>query len=247
MEYDHGKRITPHVWELSPLDSSIHQYEKRCKEHHSENRVVPGETKEQRTQRLAKYDDAKEHLKGERARIMSMVSVQEQLREQNKKNQLQQYRDEFKGITGGREKLKAYKDEDHHPTNKLEDNLRLAGRAKPSSRYTAHHIVLGKGNLPITTEVRLTLFLHDIRINDPDNGVWMPRSSRDSGHWAMPDAYPHSRLHTHNYERWVHGQVNNLNSESEIRAKLTIVRTHLKNGTEPDKVKESSDPTWNGQ
>ncbi len=35
----------------------------------------------------------------------------------------------------------------------------------------------------------------------------------DRGHWAMPNAVPHSRIHTHNYERWVHGQLQYLKSE----------------------------------
>lgn len=238
MEYDHGKRVTPHVWELTPLDLSIQQYENRCKNYHYRNLKVPSETEEQRTKRLADLKVAKGQLEQERRRIMSLVSVQ---------NQLQQYRDELRAIEDDFERVEAHEAEAHHPTEVLETNLRLAGRAKPSKSFTAHHIVEGKGKLPITADVRLTLFMHDVRINDPDNGVWMPRSQANKNHWSMPKATPHSRIHTHNYERWVHGQIVNLNSESEIRAKLTIIRTHLKNGTQPEKVTAPSDKSWNGQ
>ncbi|WP_445362957.1 AHH domain-containing protein [Microbulbifer sp. ANSA003] len=238
MEYDHGRRVTPHVWELSPLDLCIQQYENRCKNYHYRKLKVAGETEEQRKERLAGLKVEMEQLKHERRTIMSMVSVQ---------SQLQQYRDEFRGIEDDEERIEAYEQERHHPTEVLETNLRLVGRAKPSKEYTAHHIVEGKGKLPATADVRLTLFMHDVRINDPDNGVWMPRSSEQNGHWAMPKATPHSKIHTHNYERWVYGQINNLNSESEIRAKLTIIRTHLKSGTQPEKVTAPSDKNWNGQ
>ncbi|WP_193164108.1 AHH domain-containing protein [Microbulbifer hainanensis] len=227
MEYDHGQRITPHVWELSPLDLSIQQYDNRCKNYHYKKRKAAGETEEQRNKRLADLKEAKALLDLERRRIMCMTSVQAQL---------QAYRDEHKCIEDEFERVDAYASEKHHPTGVLEDNLRLAGRAQPSNRYTAHHVVEGKGKLPITADARLLLFMNDIRINDPDNGVWMPRDENDRGHWAMPKATPHSRIHTHEYERWVHGEIINLNSEQEIRGKLTIIRAHLKNGTQPERV-----------
>ncbi len=161
--------------------------------------------------------------------------------------QLDKYRNEYKAEADEEKRLELYESEKHHPTQVLENNLRAAGRAKPSARYTAHHLVEGKGRLPVTADVRFTLFLNDIRINDPDNGVWMPRGDADRGHWAMPKAVPHSQIHTHNYERWIHGQIEHLQSEQEIRGKLQILRAQLKNGTQPAKVTEKSDKTWVGK
>ncbi|WP_370978596.1 AHH domain-containing protein [Agaribacterium sp. ZY112] len=238
MEYDHGKRVTPEVWELSPLDLSIEQYENRCKNYHYKKRRVSGETPEERDHRLGEMKKAKALLDLERGRIMSLLSVE---------GQLKQYRDEYKSIEDDFDRIEAYDAEDHHPTKVLENNLRLAGRAQPSPRFTAHHIVEGQGKLEITKDARLLLATHDIRINDPDNGVWMPRTDDDRGHWSMPNATPHSRIHTHNYERWVHGQIINLHSENEIRDKLTLIRVHLKNGTQPEKVTAKPDKEWNGR
>ena len=238
MEVSHGKRISPQVWELSPLDLSIYQYEQRCKNYYYKKKPPSGETPEQRQARLTELKQAKAYLDLEKRRILSMTSVEAQLAA---------YRDEYRGEQDEEKRLSLYEQEKHHPTEVLEKNLRRVGRAQPSPRFTAHHIVEGKGKLPITADVRLTLFLNDIRINDPDNGVWMPKDDNDAGHWAMPKATPHSRIHTHNYERWVHGQIEHLQSEREIRAKLQILRTHLKNGTQPPEVTQKPDKTWNGR
>ncbi len=237
MEVSHGKRLSPQVWELSPLDLSIYQYEQKCKNYHYRKKKVPGETEEQREKRLCDLKEAKAYLDLEKGRIVAMVSVEAQL---------QAYRDEFKDLKR-KERRAEYKKEDHHPTKVLEGNLRLAGRAQPSPRFTAHHLVEGKGKLAVTKTARLLLFRHDIRINDPDNGVWMPRSEEDRGHWAMPKATPHSQIHTHNYERWVYGQVQYLKSEKEIRHKLGILRAQLKHGVQPAKVTAKSDKAWNGR
>jgi A nuclease family of the HNH/ENDO VII superfamily with conserved AHH len=238
MEVSHGKRLSPQVWELSPLDLSIYQYEQKCKNYHYRKKKVPGETEDQRKTRLSELKEARAYLDLEKKRILCLASVE---------SQLDKYRNEFKSESDEEKRLELYESEKHHPTAVLEENLKKVGRAQPSQRFTAHHLVEGKGKLPVTADVRLTLFLNDIRINDPDNGVWMPRDKNDRGHWAMPKATPHSQIHTHNYERWVHGQIEHLQSEKEIRGKLQILRAHLKHGTQPDKVTAKSDKSWNGQ
>ncbi|WP_444958629.1 AHH domain-containing protein [Microbulbifer sp. ZKSA002] len=108
-------------------------------------------------------------------------------------------------------------------------------------------MVEGKGKLPTTKQARLLLFRNDIRINDPDNGVWMPRDESDRGHWSMPSAVPHSRIHTHNYERWIYGQIQHLKTEAEIRTKLSILRAHLMNGTQPEQVLKKPNEQWDGR
>jgi hypothetical protein len=238
MEVSHGKRISPQVWELSPLDLSIYQYEQRCKNYYYKKKPPFGETEKQRDLRLGELKEAKAYLDLEKRRIIAMTSVEAQL---------DAYRNEFRNEQDEEKRLALYEGEKHHPTEVLENNLRLVGRAQPSERFTAHHLVEGKGKLPITADVRLTLFLNDIRINDPDNGVWMPRTDEDRGHWAMPKAVPHSRIHTHNYERWIHGQIEHLQSELEIRGKLQILRAHLKNGTQPPQVTQKPDKAWTGK
>lgn len=227
----------PAHWELSPLDLSIQEYEKRCKDYYYRKVKKHDETEAQREERLAELSEAKTLLTHEKQRLMTMISVEAQL---------QQYRDEFKSLKGS-EKRRSYANEDHHPTAILAENLRKVGRAQPSPRFSAHHLVEGKGKLAITRQARVLLATYDIRINDPDNGVWMPMTEQDRGHWAMPKATPHSQIHTHNYERWIWGQIQYLESEEEIRAKLSILRAHLKNGTQPEQVTMKSDKSWDGR
>lgn len=237
MQYDHGCRVTAEVWELSPLDLSIQQYETRCKNYHYRKLKVPNETAEQRTARLTGLKAARQYLDLERNRLMSMISVE---------SQLDIYRNEFKHLSR-KDRRNEYKAEEHHPTAVLETNLQLAGRARPAPKFTAHHLIEGKGKLAITKSARLLLFRNDIRINDPDNGVWMPRTEEERGHWSMPNATPHSRIHTHNYERWIYGQIQYLRGEAEIRQKLSILRGHLKCGTQPTMVTAKSDESWDGR
>ncbi len=64
-EYSHGQRAAPHSWELSPLDLSIEQYEKKCKDYYYRKEKVPGETDAQRKQRLDRLTEAKKHLRSQ--------------------------------------------------------------------------------------------------------------------------------------------------------------------------------------
>lgn len=75
-----------------------------------------------------------------------------------------------------------------------------------------------------------------IRINDPDNGVWLPRTKADKGHWAMPHAPAHSEIHTHNYEAWVFRMTQNIRNGEEFRGKLTTLRALLKDGRQDSSV-----------
>lgn len=232
-----GRQETLLTWELDPLDLTIQQYEQKCKQYHYRSLKRDNETSEERTERLSSLAKAKEHLDAEYLKLFAMAQVQERL---------ETYREEFKHLSR-RERQREYEKEAHHPTEVLEENLRAAGRAQPSPRYTAHHIVEGAGKLAETKLARALLFRHDVRINDSDNGVWMPMTEADRGHWAMPKAVPHSRIHTHNYERWVWGGINGLRSELTIRAKLTYYRTMLKHGLQPEKVLKKPDANWNGK
>lgn len=236
-EYSHGKRVSLETWEMSPLELSIYQYEQRCKNYYYKTRKKPNETDEERSARLDELAIAKQHLKVELKKILAMAQVQEGLRK---------YRTEFDHYDDD-QRDEAFETEGHHPTDVLEDNLRMAGRAQPSPRYTAHHIVQGKGKLPITALARAIMFENNVRINDSDNGVWMPMTEEDRGHWAMPKTVPHSRIHTHNYERWVYGVLEGALSEVEVRAKLLHVRLMLKHGTQPEKVLKKPDAKWNGR
>ena len=228
--YVAGRQTEPEVWELSPLDLSIYQYETKCKNYYYRKCKVPNETPEERSARLTELKKAKVLLDLEHNRIMSMIDVEEQLL-------LREYRDEYRSLTST-DRIEKCSEEEHHPTTVLENNLRRVGRAQPSDRYSAHHIVEGRGKLTLsdTKRARLKLFTYNIRINDPDNGVWMPREDKDIGHWAMPKCPPHLRIHTKNYERWVYRSIRYLSSELELRTQLWSIREDLKYGKQPLEV-----------
>ena len=136
--------------------------------------------------------------------------------------------------------------EKHHPTDKLANFMRMDGRPQPSPRFTPHHLVQGKGKRDDAYLARIELHAAGIGINDPDNGVWMPRTRKDKGHWAYPSAAAHSELHTLNYEKWVYQSISFKSGEISMRAALQLLRTHLKNGTQPVQVTQKPAPHWNG-
>jgi A nuclease family of the HNH/ENDO VII superfamily with conserved AHH len=137
--------------------------------------------------------------------------------------------------------------EDHHPTNELAIFLQADGRPKPSPKHTAHHIVAGKGKTESSANSRIELHLHNIRINDPDNGVWMLMNKKDKGHWSMPSANAHLEIHTHNYELWVYQRILSAFGEQEARAVLRQIAKLLHEGKQPAKCTMPPDKSWCGQ
>lgn len=83
-------------------------------------------------------------------------------------------------------------DEKHHPKKVLAGFMRADGRPQPGANFTAHHLVQGRGRTERAAMARVTLHFYNIRINDPDNGVWLPRTKNDRGHCAMPNAPAHA-------------------------------------------------------
>jgi len=66
--------------------------------------------------------------------------------------------------------------------------LRADGHPRPGAKWEAHHIVSGKHLEALL--VRTTLADDDIkiRIDDPDNGCWMPKTKAV----ARPTIYPNA-------------------------------------------------------
>ena len=234
MEYDHGHRVTQHIHEMTPLERAITEFEERAKSAHSLKVVPKAETAEQRLNREQSLSKALTHLKAERALALAQVQVQ---------TQLDEYREALKPAEGasrqekniGREAMSLEK---HHPTDTLAKFMRADGRPKPAPNFTPHHIVQGKGRTLFATRARIQLHYYGVRINDPDNGVWMPRHKKDKGHWAMPNAMAHSEIHTHNYERWAFERIETSSGEKDLRAKLINVRSKLRDGNQPDYVSQ---------
>jgi hypothetical protein len=129
--------------------------------------------------------------------------------------------------------------EDEHQSQRLGENMRALGRFKPTERYDAHAIVSG-------THVRAALArikLAQVRIglDEPDNGVWLPRSGKDaykSNCWATPGAVPHSRTHRKTYYAWVARELTPLATNHQVKERLRLIGHRLETGEIPADILE---------
>lgn len=236
IEYVNGQRTTPLVHELTPLDAAIERYAAKAETYYkTEEPLDKSLTRQQRDDKLK---EALRHLELERMRAEAIVEVQTQLAE------YQAFGRESRGASG-RTVLNA---EAHHPTKVLSKYMRASGKPMPSTKHTPHHIiVLGKGKTNATGLARLHIHRYGIRINDPDNGVWLVKNQKDIPHWSMPESKSHLTIHTHNYETWILQSIRVSRSEVAIRQKLNILGKMLQHGTQPKHVTLPPDADWSGQ
>ena len=234
MNYDHGKRTSQLTHEQSPLDVAIENYKNKARTHFDK---LSKEIHEDDDKSIAningKRRDAFNHLKTERLHVATVATVQKRLDEYRKAYRL--------AVTGEGEirdnAVSAMRNERHHPTETLIKYLRADGRPRPSAEHSAHHIVSGKGKTKQMTMARLHIHtMGGVGINDPDNGAWMPKSSRFIPHWATPSAPPHSRIHTHRYEQWVNQSITTQLDELAIRTRLQVLGRMLEAGTQPKNI-----------
>ncbi|CAM3840669.1 AHH domain-containing protein [Parendozoicomonas haliclonae] len=249
MEYNHGVCITTPRHEMTPLERMMEDFEKKCKKYHSDRDALDAAKKAAKRGDGVKPSKAIEknlsnksrelnrllkQLAAERLLTLTQVSVQDDLAK---------YREALKPSENSTRKdrsifRQAMGIEAHHPTKVLAKFMEKDGRhaPQPKSRFTAHHIVQGKGRTRFAAEARIDLHFHGIRINDPDNGVWMPREVADKGHPVMKHASAHTEIHTYNYEHWVYDRTRNIDNEKAFRDKLLAIRALLRDGQQPDYV-----------
>lgn len=135
---------------------------------------------------------------------------------------LSKYQAECKGMTP-QQLLK----EGHDP-KRLSRHLKATGLAR-SPNVAAHAIV--SGSHPNAKAARKILAKFKIRIDDPDNGVYLPRDARFIPHEKMPDAANHAEIHTDEYYINVTNILNTATSELECRIALTLIAKKLREGT----------------
>lgn len=246
MDYLHGKRLTLLIHEMTPFERRLAEFDKACRNFHktrsdiAKNKVEPPEQKQAR---LNDMNSELAHLNRERRFVETMAVIQAGL--DNYRERLRVNKEDTNESKVSKRKLMHR--EAHHGTEVLEEYLRADGRPKPSPKHTAHHIIPGKGKTPHTNLARIQLHLHGLRINDPDNGVWMFRYKNQAGHWSMPNAKSHSEIHTHNYEFWVYTSIRAASNESMMRNSLRKIRGMLESGTQPSHVTMPPDKTWKGK
>jgi hypothetical protein len=123
--------------------------------------------------------------------------------------------------------------DEEHDSARLGAHLEATGKPRPDHCH-AHAIVAGKHHNAAV--VRALMARLRIRIDEPDNGCWLPRNTAATPHPAFPKAVPHSRIHRYNYFFWLRFRLSNIRQPNVFRKDLQLIGQHLQEGTFPDYV-----------
>lgn len=115
-----------------------------------------------------------------------------------------------------------------HKPRRLSQHIGCRGITRPMN-VAAHAIV--SGSHPEAMAARRILARWKIRIDDPDNGVFLPRDSRFIPHNELPKALDHAKLHTEEYYVNVASVLSQTTSEQGCRAALRIIGQKLQDGS----------------
>ena len=123
-----------------------------------------------------------------------------------------------------------------HSSTLLGNFLRATHMPRPGARWEAHHIV--SGGHRDAEEARTVLASDDIkiRIDDPDNGCWMPKTKADARPTIYPNAIGHNRIHRQRYYRWIFNTILPMTNAGMVRAFLLTVRAQLLQGNIKDEL-----------
>ena len=115
-----------------------------------------------------------------------------------------------------------------HSSKRLGDFLRADGHPRPAARWDAHHIISGSSHLAMAS--RAILADIKMRIDDPDNGCWMPKTKADARPTIYPNAIGHNRIHRKLYYIWIENSIQLMTTQGQVRAFLNMVRMQLLQG-----------------
>ncbi|VAW87565.1 hypothetical protein MNBD_GAMMA16-1419 [hydrothermal vent metagenome] len=115
-----------------------------------------------------------------------------------------------------------------HSPNRLARYKKATGVKRPLN--TAAHAIVS-GAHPEAEAARKILAKFKIRVDDPHNGVFLPRSSCYIPHPEMPDAVNHAGVHTKEYYLNVTTILRQTNSALECRMALRLIAVRLQKGT----------------
>lgn len=233
MEYKNGVRTTFRYDEMSLLDQAIENLTKKAQKYYKDLNNAENATPDVRQKRKQELEKAKQHLEHERRLAEVIVDVQADLQMYRLKGQ-QAYKGTNLEIAAMQKELLA---EEHHPTEILEKYMRAVPIPKPSPNHTAHHITPGVGKTKDAYRARLRIHRYGIRINDPDNGAWLPKATKYTPHWSMPDAKGHNRYHTHGYESWLLRRLQSKSGEEFIRQELRLIGQALQENNIPPEAR----------
>ncbi|MEC7547558.1 MAG: AHH domain-containing protein [Pseudomonadota bacterium] len=231
---------------LTPLEHNIQEFEKAAREYHKLRLSKPVSVEEKKKideelkLRLADLDRRMRNLETNSS-IQERICLQQELCDYQSSRAVPQ---DAKVTTS--EQLELMKSDPHHPTTNLRKNMEAAGIMTPDDNCHCHHIVVGGGKRvkdpanpggpKIQTKnaimARARLHRYGIGINDPVNGVYLPKSMKYVPHWRFPKALPHANIHTFAYEQMVNDALTPARSADAVRNTLLRIRAILEQGSD---------------
>ena len=127
-----------------------------------------------------------------------------------------------------------------HDSQRLGRHLTAAGKPRPGDHYEAHAIVSGEHKH--ARAARVILARYRIRIDDPDNGAWLPNFKRNTPAPAMPGAPAHRTIHTQQYYLNITSLLSQVTTERQARQLLQQIGRRLQEGTFPYKKGDKINP-----
>ncbi|WP_210798610.1 AHH domain-containing protein [Pseudoalteromonas ostreae] len=118
--------------------------------------------------------------------------------------------------------------EEKHRPQRMTRYMSATGAGKKPPNTATHAIVSGTHELAKAARKILAKF--KIRIDDPANGVYLPKNGNYIPHPAMPDASNHAKIHTELYYLNITNQLALANTRSECALILQAIATSLQNG-----------------
>lgn len=125
-----------------------------------------------------------------------------------------------------------------HKSRRLSRHMTQAGDPRPSNHCDAHAIISGGHADAIV--LRGILAWVKMRIDDPQNGCWLPRDWDDRTY--MPNylrkAVPHRRIHTNAYYQWLNSRIRPqmVRTPEQLIEALRLARVMLQSGAVPPNV-----------
>jgi hypothetical protein len=123
-----------------------------------------------------------------------------------------------------------------HSSKRLGRFLRAQGKPRPNIKWDAHHVIAGGDASAALARTVIAKEEFKVRIDDPDNGCWLPKTREDARGSVFPNAVPHENIHRNTYYDWVYSVIVTSDSEMEIRAKLKLIGQRLQQGSIPPNI-----------
>lgn len=125
-----------------------------------------------------------------------------------------------------------------HRSRRLAKMLARDGEPRPSKRCDAHAIVSGGHRFADTARGIMARF--GMRIDDPDNGCWLPRGEEDKIYMPphLRNAVAHNRIHREAYYGWLQTLINRvlIHDITDLTRTLKMVKLRLQSSALPSRI-----------